>query len=190
MEDDDFNPTTLSGLGLDSILADLELPSSSSLGNQLGLTGLSSFTSGRIFSGFAEDGAIGVGEGDDFEDEVDQEIMDEGGQSDAGGERPAIDHDVKMEPVTPHIGAAVHSPGDFDIPMGDDEDLFGPEPPRKKPRRERARTVKTAVPSRPIDVKELFPSFEPGKILNFTELFRGRAMKKSRVKHKLLNGWY
>ncbi|KAG8862822.1 hypothetical protein FRB96_000832 [Tulasnella sp. 330] len=185
MEDDDFNPTALSGLGLDSILADLELPSSSSLGNQLGLTGLSSFTSGRIFSGFAEDGAIGVGEGDDFEDEVDQEIMDEGGQSYAGQERLDMDQDVKIEAVTPYIGAAVHSPRD--LPMGDDEDLFGPEPPRKKPRRERTRTIRNVVPTRPINVKELFPSFEPGKILNFTELFKGRAIKKSRVKHKPLN---
>ncbi|KAG9025969.1 hypothetical protein FRB95_009534 [Tulasnella sp. JGI-2019a] len=187
MDDDDFNPSTLSGLGLDTILADLELPSSSSLGNQLGLTGLSSFTSGRIFSGFAEDGAIGVGEGDDFEDEVDREIQDEGVDADAVGEGDGMELDVKMEAVTPHIGAVAQSPGNFDMPMGDDEDLFGPEPPRKRPRKEKTRTTKKPVPVRPLDVKELFPSFEPGKILNFTELFRGRAIKKSRVKHKPFN---
>lgn len=36
-------------------------------------------------------------------------------------------------------------------------------------------------PSRQVDVKELFPSFEPGKTLAFTDLFAMRPRKKRRV---------
>lgn len=182
--EDDFNPSSLSGLGLDTILADLQLPSSASLGNQLGLSGLDSLTSNQIFSGFPEDGAIGVGQGDDFEDEVDREIKKEVDDSDGADDEGGGDGDVKMEgiPTPPRMA---HSPTSMD----EDDDLFGPEPPRKRPRRgEPKRTKRAAAPSRPVNVHELFPSFEPGKILNFTELFKGRSLKKSKVKHRSLNG--
>lgn len=174
MDDDDFNPSTLTGLGLDTILADLELPTSSSLGNQLGLSGLNSFASNRIFSGFAEDGAIGVGEGDDWEDEVNQDL-----------EREIDGEDVKMGIVSPPV---VQSPGELDMPMGDDEDLFGPEPPRKRQRRDKTKSSKGTAPPKPVDVRELYPSFQPGKVLKFTELFKGRALKKSKIKYRPLNG--
>ncbi|KAG8928363.1 hypothetical protein FRC03_010912 [Tulasnella sp. 419] len=174
---EEFNPASFTGFGLDGILASLDLPSSSSLGNQLGLTGLDEYTTNRVFSGFAADGAIGVGEGDDYEDEVDRELEKE---EDGGmvkrelGSPQVVDHDMQ-EPFDHTI---------FDSPVGGElhDELFGPEPPKKKRKR-----VKDNVPAKPKDVHELFPSFEPGKVLNFSDLFKGRVIKKPRTRYKPLN---
>lgn len=108
---------------------------------------------------------------------------------DAGDEGGEQDEDVKMEGFTPHIGGMVQSPSAFGMSIeDDDEDLFGPEPPRKRPRKDSKRARKAAAPARPVNVQDLFPSFEPGKILNFTDLFKGRSLKKSKVKHRPFNG--
>lgn len=169
MDDEAFDQKAIRGLGLDTVLADLELPSSASLGNQLGLSGLNFYTSSRLFAGFPEEGAIGVGEGDDYEDEVDMEIKKEEEDVDMG----------TMSPLRPVVATA--TPSDED-----EDDLFGPEPPRK--RRKKSKAARKAITERPKDVGELFPTFEPGKILDFTELFKGRAIKKSRVKARPYNG--
>ncbi|KAG9044313.1 hypothetical protein FS837_008364 [Tulasnella sp. UAMH 9824] len=168
MDDEAFDPKAIRGLGLDTVLAALELPSSASLGNQLGLSGLDFYTSSRLFAGFPEEGAIGVGEGDDYEDEVDMEIKKEEEDVDMG----------TMSPLRPVVATA--TPSDED-----EDDLFGPEPPRK--RRKKSKTARKAIAERPKDVGELFPTFEPGKVLDFTELFKGRAIKKSRVKVRPYN---
>lgn len=169
MDDEVFDQKAIRGLGLDTVLAALELPSSASLGNQLGLSGLDLYSSSRLFAGFPEEGAIGVGEGDDYEDEVDMEIKKE-------------EEDVDMGAMSP-LRPVVATPSVFG---DDDDDLFGPEPPRK--RRKKSKATRKVITERPKDVRELFPSFEPGKILDFTELFKGRAIKKSRVKIRAYNG--
>ncbi|KAG8986866.1 hypothetical protein FRB90_003723, partial [Tulasnella sp. 427] len=168
MDDEAFDQKAIRGLGLDTVLAALELPSSASLGNHLGLSGLDFYTSSRLFAGFSEEGAIGVGEGDDYEDEVDMEIKKE-------------EEDVDMSAMSP-LRPVVATPSEY----GDgDDDLFGPEPPRK--RRKKAKATQKPIAERPKDVRELFPTFEPGKVLDFTDLFKGRAIKKSRVKVRSYN---
>lgn len=56
-------------------------------------------------------------------------------------------------------------------------------------RARRVRIVKRMV-ERPKSVYERFPAFQQGKILNFTELFKGHVVKKSRVGKRTLAGKY
>lgn len=54
-------------------------------------------------------------------------------------------------------------------------------------RRRKVTVIKRLI-ERPKSVYERFPAFEQGKILDFTELFRGRVIKKSRVGKRPLLG--
>jgi transcription initiation factor TFIID subunit 1, fungi type len=62
----------LSGFGLDSVLGSLDLPSGTGLTNQLGIAGVQ-----NIPEGWDDDGAVGRGEGDDWEDEITAELANE-----------------------------------------------------------------------------------------------------------------
>lgn len=64
----------LSGFGLESVLGELDLPTGGS--DRLGLSGISALTAGQISSDkFGDtDETIGLGQGRDWEDEVDREI--------------------------------------------------------------------------------------------------------------------
>lgn len=135
----------LTGFSLDHVLAGMSLPSSSGLSNQLGIAGLSALNSSQIYKDdWEEDGAVGAGEGQDWEDEVDRELQDEG--SELGGM-------VKMEAESPSA-----------LPQ----------------RQKRTRIVRRLV-ERPKSVYERFPAFEKDRVLDFTELFKGRTVKKSRL---------
>lgn len=70
----------LTGFSLDHILTGLSLPSGSGLSNQLGISKSSALNSGQIYSeryDDDEDEAVGPGQGQDWEDEVDREMEDE-----------------------------------------------------------------------------------------------------------------
>ena len=135
--------SALTGFSLDHILTDLSLPSAG-LSNRLGISGIPTLSSTQIYNDKwdQDDGAVGAGEGEDFEDEVDRELKEEEEE-----EGP-----VKMEAMSP-------------------------ESPLKQ---RRVRIVRRLV-ERPRTVYERFPSFEKDKVLDFTELFQGFAVKKSRV---------
>ncbi|KAN0134297.1 Protein of unknown function (DUF3591) domain containing protein [Lactarius tabidus] len=135
--------SALTGFSLDHILSDLSLPSAG-LSNRLGISGIPTLSSTQIYNDKWEedDGAVGAGEGEDFEDEVDRELKEEEEE-----EGP-----VKMEAMSP-------------------------EAPLKQ---QRVRIIRRLV-ERPRTVYERFPSFEKNKVLDFTELFQGFAVKKSRV---------
>ena len=134
--------SALTGFSLDHILSDLSLPSAG-LSNRLGISGIPTLSSSQIYNDkWEDDGAVGAGEGEDFEDEVDRELKEEEEE-----EGP-----VKME-------------------------IMSPEAPLKQ---RRVRIVRRLV-ERPRTVYERFPSFEKNKVLDFTELFQGFAVKKSRV---------
>ncbi|TFK99774.1 hypothetical protein BDV98DRAFT_510326 [Pterulicium gracile] len=83
--------STLTGFSLDSVLSDFSLPAgtSTALSNQLGISGIPSLTAAQIYSDNWADGAVGTGEGDDWEDQVDLDMKEEGGYD--------ADGDVKME---------------------------------------------------------------------------------------------
>lgn len=147
--DTTFNPSqddavsALTGFSLDHVLSDLSIPSTG-LSNKLGISGIPTLSSSQIYNEKwnKDDGAVGAGEGEDFEDEVDRELKEE------EEEEP-----VKMEFMSP----------------------LAPFQQRR-----RVRVVRRLV-ERPKTVYERFPAFEKNKVLDFTELFQGFAVKKSRV---------
>lgn len=68
----------LTGFSLDHVLQGMSLPSGSGLSNKLGISGLSSLNSSQIYKDqWDDEGAVGVGQGQDWEDEVDRELEDE-----------------------------------------------------------------------------------------------------------------
>ena len=135
--------SALTGFSLDHVLSDLSIPSTG-LSNKLGISGIPTLSSSQIYNEKwdKDDGAVGAGEGEDFEDEVDRELKEEEEE----------DEPVKME-------------------------FMSPVAPFKQ---RRVRVIRRLV-ERPKTVYERFPSFERNKVLDFTELFQGFAVKKSRV---------
>ncbi|OBZ79847.1 putative transcription initiation factor TFIID subunit [Grifola frondosa] len=118
---------TLTGFSLNNVLSGLDLPSGPGLSNQLGISGVPT-----------------IREGQDWEDEVDRELAQEG--SEYGSQ-------VKMEVESPaYVG-----------------------------QREKRKRIMRRLVERPKTVYERFPTFEKNKTLNFTELFRGVTIHKSRI---------
>ncbi|KAF8488534.1 hypothetical protein JB92DRAFT_3016567 [Gautieria morchelliformis] len=136
--------SSLTGLGLDHVLQGLNLPSTSNLGSQLGIPGLSGLSWGD---------SLYSGQGNDWEDEVDAEVRRE---EDIHEDDTSA---VKMQVSTP------------------------PSPEQSK---RKTRIVKKLV-ERPKTVHERFPTFEKGKVLDFSELFKGLAVKKSGITKKPFN---
>ncbi|EIW86914.1 TAF1 transcription initiation factor TFIID subunit TAF1 [Coniophora puteana RWD-64-598 SS2] len=142
--------STLTGFSLDNVLAGLSLPTGTGrLPSSLGISGLPSLDASQIYSErWDDDDAVGAGEGEDYEDEVDREMQDEDPYESA----------VKME---------VQSPISL------------------RPKQRRTRLVKRLV-ERPKTVYERFPAFEKDKVLNFSELFKGYTVTKSRLSKRAL----
>jgi len=72
---------------------------------------------------------------------------------------------------------------DFDVKM-EEEDVLEEERPPK-----RMKTV-TRLVERPKTVYERFPTFEKGKVLDFTELLKGVSIHKSRISKRPFHGTY
>ena len=70
---------------------------------------------------------------------------------------------------------------DFDVKM-EEEDVFEEE---RRPKR--MKTV-TRLVERPKTVYERFPTFEKGKVLDFTELLKGVSTHKSRISKRPFHG--
>ncbi|KAI0275330.1 atypical/TAF1 protein kinase [Gloeopeniophorella convolvens] len=145
MANEDDAVSALTGFSLDHVLSGLSLPSGNGLSNRLGISGIPTLSSSQIYNEKwdEDDGAVGAGLGEDFEDEVDRELEEEEEE-----EEP-----VKMELMSPQA------------------------PP---PKQRRVRVIRRLV-ERPKTVYERFPSFEKNKVLDFTELFQGFAVKKPRT---------
>jgi hypothetical protein len=138
----------LTGFSLNHVLAGMALPSGAGLDNQLGITGMPSLSAAEIYNDrWNDEGAVGMGQGDDWEDEVARELEEEEEE-----DEPAVG--VKMEVESPRV-----------VPI----------------KQKRVRVVKRLV-ERPKTVYERFPAFEKDKVVDFTELFRGAPVKKTRVR--------
>lgn len=136
------------------MLSGLDLPTGPGLSNQLGISGVPALSAKQIYNDRwdgEEEEAVGPGEGEDWEDEVDRELAEE--DSDP-------EEQVKME-----IQSPVH--------MG--------------PREKRKRVIRRLV-ERPKTVYERFPTFEKDKMLDFTELFKGVTVHKSRISKRPFTG--
>lgn len=142
MQEESAAIQALTGFSLDSILTGLDLPTGPGLSNQLGISGVPGISRNQIYNDKWDDEAIGPGEGQDWEDEVDRELENE---EDDGAH-------VKMEVESPRMG-----------------------------KRERKKKVVRRLVERPKTVFERFPTFERDKVLDFTELFKGYTVQKSRL---------
>lgn len=143
----------LTGFSLNHVLSGMSLPSGSGLENQLGISGMAALNSTQIYNDrWDDEDAVGAGQGDDWEDEVNRELEEE----------EEDDPAVKME---------VESPGAM---------------PQKK---KRIRVVRRQV-ERPKTVYERFPAFEKDKVLDFSELFKGYAVQKSRISKRPFHGMH
>lgn len=142
--------SALTGFSINHVLGGLSLPSGSGLTNQLGISGLASLNEQQIYSEkWDDDGAVGADQGQDWEDEIDREMREEGDD----------DTFVKQEAMSPGV--------------------------RKKEKR--TRVVKRLV-ERPKSVYERFPAFEKDRILDFSELFKGYTVRKSRLSKRPYQG--
>ena len=70
---------------------------------------------------------------------------------------------------------------DFDVKMEEEDVLQEDRPPK------RMKTV-TRLVERPKTVYERFPTFEKGKVLDFTELLKGVSIHKSRISKRPFHG--
>ena len=144
----------ITGFSLNHVLSGLDLPSGPGLSNQLGISGLPSLNERELFNDRWDDpDAVGPGEGEDWEDEVDKELEEEESEDEAA---------VKQEAM---------SPGMF------------------RPKEKKKRIIRRLV-ERPKTVYERFPTFEKDRVLDFTELFQGNTVHKSRISKRPFNGVY
>jgi transcription initiation factor TFIID subunit 1, fungi type len=144
--------STLTGFSLDQVLTNLQLPSGSGLNSRLGLSTNLPLNARQIFQEtWSGEGGLGSGQGQDWEDEVDRELKEEG----------LSDEDITGEET---------------------QSLEGVRHKEKK-----VRIIKRLV-ERPKTVYERFPAFEKDKVLDFTELFKGYTVKKSRLSKKPFHG--
>lgn len=106
-----------------------------------------------------DDGIIGHDQGEDFEDDVDEEIKQEpDDDAPLGG---------PLQPLQPFsLSQAQKRTG---------------EVRESRPRKKQKAIV---VPEKPRTIKDVWPMFEPGKVLNFTQMLQGKVTKKSRAHYQ------
>ena len=115
------------------------------------------------FSGLSWGDSLYSGQGEDWEDEVDAEVRREEDlmrEDGVSGVKVEQQQQQQQETTTPPSAEGV---------------------------KKKTRIVKKLV-ERPKTVSERFPTFEKGKVLEFSELFKGLAVKKSRITKKPFNG--
>lgn len=134
------------------MLTGLDLPTGPGLSNQLGIGGVPGFSKNQIYNErWDDEEAIGPGQGEDYEDEVNRELEQE--------EEEEGESFVKMEIESPRMG-----------------------------RKEKKKRVIRRQVVRPKTVYERFPTFERDKVLDFTELFKGYTVPKSRTSKRVFTG--
>ncbi|GAA5861842.1 hypothetical protein JCM8547_008572 [Rhodosporidiobolus lusitaniae] len=201
--------STLSGFALGEVLSSLDLDPSAlgAVQSQLGIKRTNAFNRDSIYNDkFADDDLDDEDledDREDFEAMIDREMREErfgkktqvgtskaagtGGAAVGGGrllrgEEDDFDEDYDEEDEPMADAKAVKTePRDDD----DDADLFGSPSPEPTAQQQQQRSMEVEQlappPAKKVDVKELFPSFEYGAKLDFTELFGMRPRKKRRV---------
>ena len=148
-------------------------------------------------------GAIGADEGDDYEDEIDAEVRREderdriassshhglpvASTSRAGGLRsPTLTRAVSPKRVRMDIDSddydAVEGPAT--APISSPRKPLESEQPRKKrkvSKKSKEKSLDPDAPPKPRDIKEVWPDFEKGTVLNFTKMLNYKVEKKPRT---------
>ncbi|CAA7265965.1 unnamed protein product [Cyclocybe aegerita] len=70
--------SALTGFSINHVLGDLSLPGGNALSNRLGISGLPSLNQDQIYNDKWDDDAVGPEQGQDWEDEIDREMQEEG----------------------------------------------------------------------------------------------------------------
>lgn len=197
----------LGGLALGEVFKDLGLEGSDALGtvsSQLGVsTSSAAFSRDSIYNGKFVDEAPDDegGAAFDLEAQVDRDMYDEkylgrgaqsvkksGGAALMRGEEDDFDddddEDEEMEDATAGRAKVKQEPRDEDDDLfgsGDDDDEAGQQ---GAPAGERMSVEPLAPPPmmKQANVKDLFPDFDYGKTLDFTDLFGTRPRKKQKTK--------
>ncbi|GAA6041854.1 hypothetical protein JCM8097_004508 [Rhodosporidiobolus ruineniae] len=199
---DDFAAAQqLSGFALGDVLADLDLDASAlgAVQSQLGIQRSNAFSRDSIYADrFADDdGAL---DGEDVEDDredmeaiIDREMRQErfggpkaGAGPSAGGGRllrgEEDDFDDDEDYDEPMTSAATPAAAVKQEPRDEDDDLFGsPSGQQRGVDLPMDYERLAPPPKKEADVKELFPGFEYGAKLDFTDLFAMRPRKKRRI---------
>lgn len=129
-------------------------------------------------AGAGKGAALLRGEEDDFDEDYDEE---EPAAGDRDQPMPDAEPRVKEEPLDAPDLYSSAAP----TPVGDAQPVTPSQPADKSESQFQPLSMQlenlAPPPSRQVDVKELFPTFEPGKTLAFTDLFAMRPRKKRRV---------
>ncbi|GAA5977901.1 hypothetical protein JCM21900_003126, partial [Sporobolomyces salmonicolor] len=184
--------STLSGFALGEVLSSLDLDASalSSVQSQLGIRSSAQLNRDSIYADrFADDdGALDDedldDEREDYEAVIDREMREEGNKANRAaaarpsgallrGEEDDFDEDYDEDDTVQ--GGVKQEPTD------DARDLFGGSPSLPSVAVPIQVENLAPPPTRKVDVKELFPGFEYGKTLEFTDLFAMRPRKKRRL---------
>ncbi|GAA5937245.1 histone acetyltransferase [Sporobolomyces koalae] len=206
----DADIATLSGFALGEVLSSLDLDAAalSSVQAQLGLSGSNKISKDSIYADkFADDDLDDDEDLDDdredYEAMIDREMREErtgkGAPSQKGaagkqllrGEEDDFDDFDEEDEQDVTVGDSqgqtrIKAEPDVDEVEGDD-DLFGgsDSPPQIDEPRLAHEPIQVenlaAPPLRKVDVKDLFPRFEYGQTLEFTDLFAMRPRKKRKV---------
>ena len=143
---------------MNHFLSDAGLPTADAFANQLGITGIPNLTSNEIYNEDYDD------------DDHDEEAIG----ADVGED---MEEDLEPEAYEPSVGIK----SEHQTPLVSKDSLH-PEDKQRK-----TRIVKRMV-ERPKTVYERFPTFRPGKVLDFSELFKGFTVRKSRISKRPFNG--
>lgn len=144
--DENVAVSALTGLSLNHLLEDFGgIQGGSGLTNRLGIVGIPSLDSKQIYNDrFDDDDAVGPELGEDWEAQVDRELMEEGGGDEFLNESAQ------------------------DVQRG------------KKEKQKKVKVIKKMV-EKPKSVYERFPAFRQDEVLDFSELFKGYTVRKSRL---------
>lgn len=166
----------LGGLALGQLLEDLGVVNADSDLSRIGL-GSSKVTSAQALK---RDEIYR----NDFDDEAEDEVRDEAMEDEEEKAEPS-------EPVSSSIRPLRH--GTFKV-RGEDDDFADEEErepaPAKEPQQETITAPKTEKMAEQVlsprsEALKLFPDFQPGKILDFTEMFGTRSLKRRKLVGKL-----
>ena len=70
--------SALTGFSINNVLGGLSLPIGGGLPNQLGISGVPTLSSAQIYNDKWDEDAVGPDQGEDWEDEIDREMREEG----------------------------------------------------------------------------------------------------------------
>ena len=111
-----------------------------------------------------DENGIGANVGQDFENDIDGDLPDD------------EDTNATSINLNPPIAKARGEDDDYDDDYDD-----GASDEYQPPQETQQQNIEPQQKSEVVDVRELFPGFEPDKILDFTDLFSNRGQKRRRI---------